>query len=335
MPATLPATDRRGPAARSRRRAADRRAPSVVASPPDLPRKARAYAERLTFIEQIEPAAVDLEEADTERLIVRFQDGDHEAFASLYVRYFDRVYSYLVVVLASPHEAEDGTQEVFAKLWRALPNYEHRENPFPGWLFTIARNHAINQLRKRVNTDVMDPMDMGRTLDAHQHEDDLSALGWINDSELLLFIERLPVAQREVLVLRYMMDLPYAQIAAILNRSVEDVRSLNSRGVRFLRKRLTAIGRIPSRPRARMRRRVLQAPVLRQRRFGVKTRARRTRLLPRMTRVAGAYTYGHYSWLGTGAVAARAPAAVPAVDGLDLDDPRWSRLRWTGPRRPA
>jgi hypothetical protein len=77
------------------------------------------------------------------------------------------------------------------------------------------------------------------------------------------------VAQRQVLMLRYMMDLTTTDIAAILGRSNEDVRALQSRALRFLQQRLTALGRAPHgrQPTIQMTRRRGGAPVLRARRF--------------------------------------------------------------------
>jgi RNA polymerase sigma-70 factor (ECF subfamily) len=210
-----------------------------------------------------------VEDLDTARLVARIQAGDRDAFAVLYMRYFDRVYSYLRLVLRNDADAEDAVQQVFTKVWEALPRYEHRRQPFRAWLFVIVRRYAINQLDRHARTEVVDSEQVQRELDAHPRADELPVLGWISDRELVLFIERLPLAQRQVLMLRYMLDLSNSEIAAVLGRSPEDVRSLQSRALRFLRERLDAVGRGADRPRVLMRRRVLQAPVIRQRRFAL------------------------------------------------------------------
>jgi RNA polymerase sigma-70 factor (ECF subfamily) len=93
-------------------------------------------------------------------------------------------------------------------------------------------------------------------------------LGWITDRDLLLFVERLPEAQRQVLVLRYMLDLTTAEIAQVLGRTSADVRSLHHRGLTFLRARLAALGRAPEAGRGiKMRAWPRPAPVIRRRRF--------------------------------------------------------------------
>lgn len=88
-----PAKERRVIRARAGRRVADRRATAVVVDlPVELPRRARAQADRLVFVERLEPPTDQLEDADSARLVARFQAGDSDAFADLYLRYFDRVY---------------------------------------------------------------------------------------------------------------------------------------------------------------------------------------------------------------------------------------------------
>jgi hypothetical protein len=78
------------------------------------------------------------------------------------------------------------------------------------------------------------------------------------------------VAQRQVLVLRYMLDLPYSEIAAILDRTPAEVRKLQHRAISFLRARLTAVRRAPRRgERSAWRRLPTQVRILRRRRYAL------------------------------------------------------------------
>ena len=254
------------------RRVGDRRAPVAAIDPPTLPERVRPYADQLTFVERLEPSDQHFEDQDTARLVTRHQSGDKEVFAEIYMRYFDRVYSYLRMALDDDYAAEDTTQHVFIKVMEALPRYERRTQPFRAWLFTIVRNEAIRYLSKRGRLEVTDPLELSsRREDASSAApaEAVDALSWISDREILMLIERLPIAQRQVLMLRYMMDLTAADIAAVLGRSNEDVRALQSRALRFLEQRLTALGRSPHRrqPTIQMTRRRSGAPVLRARRF--------------------------------------------------------------------
>ena len=251
------------------RRVGDRRALlSEVAARP-LPRKAQRHQSRLAFVERLEPSGEHLEDLDTARLVIAIQAGDTARLDDLYLRYFERVYSYLRLVLGDSHEAEDGTQQVFLNILKALPRYERRSQPFRAWLFAVVRNEGLNRLRSRGQLDVVDPLEMTRRAESGTPgESDLEALAWISDKDLVFLVERLPLPQRQVLMLRYLADLRAPQIAEILGRSPDDVRMLQHRAQRFLRDRLVALGRGPTRrSKAPVLRRVPEATVLRARRY--------------------------------------------------------------------
>jgi hypothetical protein len=148
------------------RRIAERRAAALAVDAPVLPRRFRALCEQLVFVERLEPSTEQLEDRDTARLVTRFQAGDKDAFAALYMRYFDRVYSYLRVALRDAHEAEDGAQQAFMQVLEALPRYERRgSSPFRSWLFVIVRNCALGHLRKtgRIELEDVETLNMRRS----------------------------------------------------------------------------------------------------------------------------------------------------------------------------
>lgn len=255
------------------RRAGERRTLAVPVQTPDLPRRARPFAERLLFFERLEPTTQATEDLDTARLVMAFQSGDRGCFSVLYERYFDRVYGYLRTFLRQGGDAEDAAQQVFLQVFEALPRFELRQRPFRSWLFTIARNHALKRLAVRTRLEPVDPIELGRHRDSAAEPDpELPVLGWLSDRELLLFVERLPLAQRQVLLLRYMHDMSFAEIATVIGRTPEDARGLHHRALLFLRERLTALGRAPAENgprRGRLVRCHKQAPVLRMRRFAL------------------------------------------------------------------
>lgn len=241
---------------------------------PELPRRARRHAHLLTFAERVEPAGQEMEDGDTARLVIRFQSGEQAVFNDLYARYFSRVYGYLRVALKDGHEAEDVAQQIFLSVYENLPRYERRGAPFRAWLFTIARNEAVRSLRKlgRVETAEVGEIDEIRLEREASNggEPSISALDWISDRDLMVFVERLPEAQRQVLALSFMLDLSDREIAAILGRTGPDVRTLRHRALRFLEARLRAVGRTPHQSaRQPWRRRVRKAPVLRMRRHAL------------------------------------------------------------------
>lgn len=263
--------ERRAVRAGDGRRAGERRAPVVAVPAPSLPRAARGWARELTFIERIEQPTLQAEDVDSQRLVAAVQGGDRDAFAELYMRYFDRVYSYMRVVVRDAHEAEEATQQVFLNVLTAIPRYSYERAPFRAWVFAIARNEAITVLRKQGRLEPMDPtaIDSRRERPADE-EASLAALRWVSDRELVMLIERLPLPQRQALMLRYMLDLSTGEIARIMDRRPDDVRMLLHRAQRFLRDRLVALGRHSETGRPQpMMRRPGHARILRRRRFAL------------------------------------------------------------------
>jgi RNA polymerase sigma-70 factor, ECF subfamily len=216
------------------RRVADRRAAGRPALAPPLP--AELAALDLVFVEVEPRAPVEVEDAESARLVVRVQAGDRDAFGKLYLRHFDGIYGYLRTALRDPHEAEDATQDVFMQALRAIPRYELRGQPPRRWLFRIARNQAIDRARRR-RTAPEDPAIIESRLDADPGD---PFDGVLSDAALVAHIERLPDAQREVLFLRYAAGFDANEIAAMTKRSPAAVRQLQHRAIGELRRRLPA-----------------------------------------------------------------------------------------------
>lgn len=253
------------------RRVADRRVQTLAVEIAELPRKARAHQDRLVFIERLEPSQIEAEDRDTSRLVLRFQAGDEGVFNTLYMRYFDRVYSHLRIVLRDEHEAEDATQEVFVRVLKGLADYELRSAvPFRGWMFSIVRNYGHDLLVRRNRVQVEEPSKIEQRRECVDPASvDMSPLDWLTDRELVMLIERMPIAQRQVLVLRYMMQLRNTEIAEVLGRSPDSIRKLHERAMAFLHDRLTALGRTSGERRPGSTRISRQAIVLRRRRFAL------------------------------------------------------------------
>jgi RNA polymerase sigma-70 factor (ECF subfamily) len=249
------------------RRVGERRATLIpVAAPGVLPRRAAAYADRLVFVERIDIGEELREDLDTARIVMRWQAGDRAVFAEIYERYFSRVYSYLRVALNDSHEAEDATQQVFIQMMEALGRYELRATPVRGWLFRIVRNHAISHARRSGRMRVEEPATVDQRREARDEGARPDVLEWMTDSDVVVLVERLPLAQRQVLLLRYMLDLSFQEIAEILYRSPEAVRQLHQRALSSLRSRLEALGRGADTPSLRVPMRGAWRPTLASRR---------------------------------------------------------------------
>src|SRR5687767_10552972 len=79
----------------------------------------------------------------------RTKAGDRGALEYLYVRYAGDVRRHVAGVIGDAHEAEDVTQNVFARLPDSIQRYEERSAKFSAWLLRVARNAAVDELRRR------------------------------------------------------------------------------------------------------------------------------------------------------------------------------------------
>lgn len=173
----------------------------------------------------------------TREAVSRAQAGDSDGIHYLYVRYADDVLRYVASFVRDPHEAEDITQNVFAKLIRAIHRYEEREVPFQAWILRVARNAALDHLRARRELP---------TEEVRVSEADPTQPGVECGQALRQALEDLPDDQREVLVLRHIVGLSPIEIAGTLNKTESSIHGLHHRGRRAVRAKLTQMGVEPT-----------------------------------------------------------------------------------------
>lgn len=171
-----------------------------------------------------------------QRAIARAKEGDTGALQFLYVRYADDVQGYVNSIVRDSHEAEDITQNVFAKLMTAIVKYEQRQVPFSAWILRVARNAALDHVRARR----MIPCEEVRTSD-EGHEQ----TGFERSRSLTEALEQLPLDQREVLVLRHIVGLAPGEIAERLDKTEGSIHGLHHRGRGALRAALVELQAAP------------------------------------------------------------------------------------------
>lgn len=181
-------------------------------------------------------AAAPPEDRWTSRLVLRAQAGDSDAFAILYGRYFDRIRDFLRFKLSDAAEAEDVAQEVFASALRGLPRYERREGvPFRAWLFVIARNAAHDRAQRSARVEVLAPQAVeALRVEVAQGSRTQEASGPL-DGLLAHAVRLQPSPARELLFLRYELDLTFGEIARVQGISEEAAYKQHQRALVRLR----------------------------------------------------------------------------------------------------
>ena len=161
-------------------------------------------------------------------------DGNQEAFTYLYDTYFDRIYRYIYVRIRRQAESEDLTQEVFIKALKAIDSYKVGKTPFASWLFRIAHNQVIDHVRKRSRAQETSLDDAPPTVG---WEDPVTMVEQQFElAELNAAIHELTPAQQEVVSLRFIADLPIAEVARIVGKSEGTVKALQFNATVALRK---------------------------------------------------------------------------------------------------
>jgi RNA polymerase sigma-70 factor, ECF subfamily len=168
--------------------------------------------------------------------VARAKAGDQEAIRYLYLHFAGNVYGFARSIVRDDYDAEDVTQQVFARMLTALGSYQDRGLPFSAWLLRITHNMAIDHMRRRVA--VVDDVERSEERIDGEHAQHLSLA-------LREAIAALPDGQREVVVLRHLAGYTPGEIATRLGRSEDAVHGLHHRGRRQLKAALRAMDAVP------------------------------------------------------------------------------------------
>ncbi len=176
-------------------------------------------------------------ELDERTLIMRAIKRDREAFGALYNKHVSRVYRHVYYMVGSPPEAEDLTAQAFLQAWQAIERYQVRGAPFVSWLMRIAHNLGVSHLRSRRPSAELPETLVDRSRDGNPDD----VLQRQADGERVReAILRLREEHRRVIILRFVEDLAYREVAEIVGKSVPAVRVIQHRALNALRKQMLA-----------------------------------------------------------------------------------------------
>jgi len=168
---------------------------------------------------------------DEAALIARVRDGDETAMADLYDRYSGIVYGVALRVLGDTSAAEDVVQEVFLQLWRNPQAFDADRGKLAPWLAVIARNRAIDLLRKRPMEDDIDELPISTGVDLEDEAAQRLAI-----SKVRGVLGQLPAGQRRLLEMAFFEGLTHTEIATKTGEPLGTVKTRIRSGLLALRK---------------------------------------------------------------------------------------------------
>jgi|WetSurMetagenome_2_1015567.scaffolds.fasta_scaffold678905_1 RNA polymerase sigma-70 factor, ECF subfamily len=165
------------------------------------------------------------ERNDDRELVLAAQVGNKDAYGKLVIRYQKKVYRLIFMLLGRLDAVEDVVQEAFVRGYMALDSYDP-ERPFYPWIATIARNLAINQIKREDREKpISGDDDFMLTIPETGNNPLEQLLDGENKRRFLGAVMALPIQYRSVFILRMFEDLSYEEIAKYLGISPGTVDS--------------------------------------------------------------------------------------------------------------
>ncbi len=187
---------------------------------------------------------VPLGRASDEDLMRRTQEDDKSAFSLIYERYSGSVLSYLYRMLGNVEDVESIAQEVFLRAYRFRATYRYPQR-LSTWLFTITRNLAINQARRKKRSPVRNITELnleGVDISGDPYQVAARATDDVEKQEeiarVLKALDGLPTDQKEVIVLGVFQDMSYGEMEEITGTKAVTLRSRMFHGLKRLAKTL-------------------------------------------------------------------------------------------------
>jgi len=165
--------------------------------------------------------------------IEKAKKGNRAAFGALYDHYLPQIYRFIFLKVSSRAEAEDLAHEVFLSAWQNLPNYRYEGFPFSSWLYQIAKNATIDFYRTAKKNIPLESADEEFIKMAAQTPEILNDL--LDLERIKKCLRLLKPDYQDVLIMRFIEEMPHEEIAVTLNKSQGAVRLIQHRAIKELK----------------------------------------------------------------------------------------------------
>ncbi|GAB4203371.1 MAG: sigma-70 family RNA polymerase sigma factor [Roseiflexaceae bacterium] len=186
------------------------------------------------------------DEQDDLTLIAAISQGDSRALEALYDRYSAVVYRMALRIVKNQELAEDIVQEVFWRVWRRSSSFERDRGRVAQWLFGVAHNLCIDELRRMRSRPISVYEDVEHPLIQQLPDErtDVASEAWQSEQRRVItdVLDQLPEAQRQAIEMAYFGGMSHQEIATKLNRPLGTIKTRVRLGLHKLKSLLSAKG---------------------------------------------------------------------------------------------
>lgn len=181
-------------------------------------------------------------------LVEKFNNGDQQAFRSIYNIYWSIIYTACLRYLKNAEEAQEITADAFVKLWNCKNEFETLDN-IKAWLYTTAKNECINELKRRQRfrskLKLFFYWNSAHNDSLHEFVTDLDEIKAEVLNQLYSDIEDLPQQCRQIVKMAFVENLKNDEIARQMDLTVQTVKNQKSSAIKRLRNSITTTKKNP------------------------------------------------------------------------------------------
>jgi RNA polymerase sigma-70 factor (ECF subfamily) len=175
-----------------------------------------------------------------DEVIQSVRDGNTQHFEIIVDRYKKPLINFITKMLSDYEEAQNLTQDVFLKVFKTLNRYQRKDN-FQAYIFTIARNLTINNIKKRKRVVLLSSIITGKRDEEYfrhdpDHHSDIEKK--IQEHQLTEALRTLKENQKIALILKVYLEFSYKKIAEVTGWSIPKIETLISRAKRHLKNKI-------------------------------------------------------------------------------------------------